>query len=86
MLRDARDAGNRLREEAQTEAKKSADKIIQDARAAISIEKAAALKDVKIQVAMFALEVSEKLIKKNLSDDKSQKTLVEGYINDLKLN
>ncbi len=86
MLREAREAGNRLRDEAQTEAKKVADKIIEDARAAINIEKAAALKDVKIQVAMFALEVSEKLLKKNLSDDKSQKALVEGYINDLKLN
>lgn len=86
MLREARDAGNRLREEAQTEAKKAADKIVADARATINIEKAAALKDVKIQVAIFALEISEKLIKKNLSDDKSQRALVEGYINDLKLN
>lgn len=86
MLRQAREAGNRMIEEAQAEAKKSADKIISDARAAISIEKQAALKEVKIQVANFALEVAGKLMKKNLSDDKAQKALVEDYVKDIKVN
>ena len=86
ILREARDVSNKLKEEAQQEAKKSADKIIEDARAAINIEKQAALKDVKIQVATFALDVAEKLIKKNLSDDKTQKNLIEDYIKDIKLN
>ena len=86
MLRDARDASNRMKDEAQQDAKKTADKIIEEARAAINIEKQAALKEVKIQVAMFSLAISEKLMKKNLSDDKAQKELVEGYIKDLKIN
>lgn len=86
MLREAREIANRLKEEAQGDAKKAADKIIDDARAAINIEKHAAMKEVKIQVAMFSLQVAEKLMKKNLSGDKEQKELVEGYINDLKLN
>ena len=86
MLKEAREIANRLKDEAQSDAKKAADKIIADARAAINVEKEAALKDVKVQVAMFSLEVAEKLIKKNLSADKEQKSLVEGYINDLKLN
>ena len=86
MLRQAREASNRMIEEAQGDAKKSADKIIEDARAAINIEKQAALKEVKIQVANFALEVASKLMKKDLASDAAQKELVEGYINDLKLN
>lgn len=86
MLREAREAANKLKDEAQMEAKKTAERIVTDARAAINIEKEAALKDVKIQVAMFSLQVAEKLMKKNLSSDKEQKALVEGYINDLKLN
>lgn len=86
MLRQAREAGNRMIEEAQADAKKSADKIIADARAAINIEKQAALKEVKIQVANFALEVAGKLMKKNLSDDKAQKVLVEDYVKDIKVN
>lgn len=86
ILKEARDAGNRLKDEAQVEAKRQADKIVEDARAAINIEKQAALKDVRTQVALFSLEIAEKLMKQNLSDDKSQKQLVEGYIKDLKIN
>lgn len=86
ILRQAREAANKLRDEAQVEAKQAADKIVDDARAAINIEKQAALKEVRVQVAMFSIEVAEKLMKKNLSGDKAQKDLVEGFINELKLN
>lgn len=86
ILREARDVSNKMKDEAQADAKKSADRIIEDARAAINIEKQAALKEVKIQVAMFSLEIAERLMKKNLSDDTSQKELVDTYIKDLKVN
>lgn len=86
VLREAREAANRLKDEAKLDAKKSADKIVEEARAAINIEKQAALKEVRIQVAMFSLEIAEKLMKKNLADDKSQKELVQNYIKDLKIN
>ena len=86
ILKEAREVSNRLKEEAQTNAKKTADKIIEDAKAAINIEKQAALRDVKTQVAMFSLEIAEKLMKQNLSNDKAQKELVENYVKDLKTN
>ena len=86
ILREAREISNKMRDEAQHEAKKTADKIVDDARAAINIEKQAALKEVKVQVAMFSLEIAEKLMKKNLSGDKAQKDLVESYVKDLKVN
>jgi F-type H+-transporting ATPase subunit b len=86
ILREARDVSNRMKDEAQSDAKKTADRIIEDAKAAINIEKQAALKEVKIQVAMFSLDIAEKLMKKNLSSDKAQKDLVESYVKDLKTN
>jgi F-type H+-transporting ATPase subunit b len=86
ILREARDAANRLHDEAQVNAKKNADRIIEDAKAIIQTEKQAAMRDVKAQVALFSLEISEKLIKKNLSEDKQQKELVDTFIKDLKLN
>jgi len=86
ILRDARTASSRLQEEAQATAKKTADKIIEDAKSVINTEKQAALRDVRAQVAQFSLEIAEKLIKKNLADDKSQKELTETLIKDLKLN
>ena len=86
ILREARDAANRIHDQAQTDAKKNADKIIEDAKMVIQTEKQAALRDVKEQVALFSLEVAEKLIKKNLESDKSQKELVDRYVNELKIN
>ena len=86
ILREAREVSIKMREEAQHEAKKVSDKIVEDARAAINIEKQAALKEVKVQVAMFSLEIAEKLMKKNLSTDKAQKDLVETYVKELKVN
>lgn len=86
ILKEAREASSRLKDEAQHDAKRAADRIIDEARAAIQIEKQAALRDVKAQVALFSLEIAEKLIKKNLSTDKDQKDLVNQFISDLKLN
>ncbi len=86
ILHHAREAATRLHDEAQVNAKKNADRIIEDAKAIIHTEKQAALRDVKAQVALFSLEISEKLMKKNLSDDKQQKDLIDTYIKDLKLN
>jgi F-type H+-transporting ATPase subunit b len=86
ILRDARQAATLLQEQLQNDAKKSADKMIADARAVINTEKQAALRDVKQQVALFSLQVAEKLIKKNLESDKAQKDLVESYIKDIKLS
>jgi F-type H+-transporting ATPase subunit b len=86
ILREAREAGSRLHEEAQVEAKRNADKIIQDAKSVIASEKQAALRDVRELVGQFSLEIAEKLVRKNLSDDKAQKELVEGLVKDLKMN
>ncbi len=86
ILREAREVSIKMKEESQHAAKKISDKIVEDARAAINIEKQAAMKEVKVQVAMFSLEIAEKLMKKNLSGDKAQKDLVETYVKDLKVN
>ena len=86
IVRDARDAANRLIDQAQTEAKRSADRLIEDAKAVINTEKQAALRDVKSQVALFSIQIAEKLIRKNLSSDQAQKDMVEEYLKDIKLN
>lgn len=86
ILRDARDASNRMKDEAQAEAKKAGERIIEEARAAIQAEKTTALKEVKALVASLSLDVASKILRKNLSDDKAQKELTQQYIKDIKLN
>ena len=44
------------------------------------------MRDVRAQVAAFSLEVAEKLLKKNLSDDKAQKDLVNRFVGEIKMN
>lgn len=86
ILREAREIAVKLKEEAQTEARKSADRIVEDAKAAIDIERQAALKDIKTQVALFSLDIASKLMKKNLESDGAQKELIQSYLKDLKVN
>lgn len=86
IVRDARDAANRLIDQAQAEARKSADRMIEDAKAVINTEKQAALRDVKAQVALFSIQIAEKIIRKNLASDQAQKDMVEAYLKDLNLN
>ncbi|WP_026955100.1 F0F1 ATP synthase subunit B [Algoriphagus vanfongensis] len=86
ILKKAQEASAKMIEEAKDEAGKQGAQMIANAKAVIETEKKAALAEVKTQVATLTLEVTEKLLKKNLSDDKAQKELVDGFVNDLKLN
>jgi len=86
ILREARQAAIAINDQAQAEAKRNADRLIEDAKSVIQVEKNAALRDVRAQVALFSIEIAEKLIKKNLATDAAQKALVEEFIKDLKLN
>lgn len=86
ILRKAQEASVRMIEEAKNEATKVAAQQIENAKAVIETEKKAALAEVKTQVAFLTLEVTEKLLRKNLSDDKAQKALVDEFVKDIKLN
>lgn len=86
ILKEASDTAKRVIEEAKLEAKKQGDKMIEDAREAIQTEKRAALADVKNQVAMLSVQIAEKLLRKNLANEKEQKSLVEDFVEDLNLN
>ena len=86
ILRDARDAANRIHDETQIAAKKNADRIIDDAKSVINTEKQAALRDVRELVAKFSIEIAEKVIRKNLASDAAQQELAQGFIKDLKMN
>ena len=86
ILAKAQESSNKMIEEARDEATKAGNEMIEKAKSVIETEKKAALAEVKTQVATLTLEVSEKLLRKNLADDKAQKELLDGFINDLKLN
>jgi F-type H+-transporting ATPase subunit b len=86
ILKKAQEVSVKMIEESKNEAAKVAAQQIENAKAVIETEKKAALAEVKTQVALLTLEVTEKLLRKNLSEDKAQKALVDEFVKEIKLN
>jgi len=86
ILSKAHEASLKMIEDAKTESSRQGALLIESAKAVIETEKKAALTEVKNQVALLTLEVTEKLLRKKLGDDKAQVELVDQFIIDLKLN
>lgn len=83
IIREANVAAKNLIEEAKGEAQKQAQRQLDDARIAINTEKQAALAEVKQQVAQLSLEIAEKLLRRELSNETAQKALVQDYVDNL---
>jgi F-type H+-transporting ATPase subunit b len=86
ILKKAQEASVKMIDDAKNEALKVTAQQIENAKAVIETEKKAALTEVKNQVAILTLEVAEKLLRRNLTDEKAQKALVDEFIKDIKLN
>ncbi|MGK7395672.1 MAG: F0F1 ATP synthase subunit B [Candidatus Cyclobacteriaceae bacterium M3_2C_046] len=86
ILNDALGVAENIKEQAKQEAARITEKMIEDARVSINTEKQAALTEVRNQVANLSLQIAEKLLRRNLSNQKSQQDLVEEFIKDLKVN
>ncbi len=80
MLREARQLKDDLLNKAKDQANQDAQLIVENAKALIEQEKTAALSELKNQVADLSIEIAEKLLKADLSEDKKQKTLMDKLI------
>lgn len=79
MIKEAKDTADKMVSDAQSKAKSEYDRIVADAQAAIDQQKNAALTDVKNQVGKLVIEVSEKVLRKQLENRSQQ----EAYIKQL---
>jgi len=86
ILKEAMATANSIKEEAKEETGKITAKMLEDAKATIENEKRAALADVKTLVAKLSLEITEKVIRKQLGEKNAQEALVDEYVKDLNLN
>ena len=85
LIKEARTTSNQIVEQAKAEAKKEADKIMQQTQEAIANEKAAAVEDLKRQVAGFSRDIAEQVLRSELESESKQKQLVEKLLSDVKL-
>lgn len=86
MLKEAKEIKDKMINDARDEAKVQAAKIIADAQASIQNQKMAAMIDIKNQVGKMVIEVSEKILRKELSNKPEQETYIRQLTDEIKLN
>ena len=86
MIKDAKETANKMVEEAKGKAKDEAEKVMTSARESINAEKAAAITELKTQVASLSISIAEKVVKNELDSKKDQLALVEKMLGDVTLN
>jgi F-type H+-transporting ATPase subunit b len=86
MLKEARQTKDKIINEAKEQAKTEAGKIITDARAAIEVQKMAAITEVKNQIGTMVVEVSEKILRRQLENKPEQENYIKQLAGEVKLN
>jgi len=86
MLKEAKDTKNQIVTEAKDKAKVEANKIIADARLEIENQKKAAIADVKNQAGTLALDIAEKVLRKELKGDPQQVSYVNQLVSEISNN
>ena len=86
MMKDARQIKDTMINEAKDEAKAEATKIIEQAQATIQSEKQAAIADLKSQVAELSIGIAEKVVRKELANDKDQSKLIEDLLKEVTIS
>ena len=83
LMQEAAAERDRMIAQAQELARAEAQKILDEARVRINEEKETAMKDIRNEVAKVSLSIAEKVVRKDLSSDASQKELVEKLVQEL---
>jgi F-type H+-transporting ATPase subunit b len=86
MLKEAKETKDKMIAEAKEQAKEAANKIIADAQASIQQQKMAAIIDIKNQVGKMVIDVSEKVLRKELGDAAGHENYIKQLSEEIKLN
>lgn len=86
ILKEAKEAKDAIVNEAKTKAKEEAQKIVASAKTEIEQQRLAAMTDLKNQVGLLAIEVAEKVLRKELKGDANQEKFVNTLVDEIKLN
>lgn len=82
ILREAVAVRENIIKEAQEKAEMESGKIIASAREQINLEKEEALRDIRAQVAELSILIAEKIIRKELTDDKARDKYMDTLIDE----
>jgi F-type H+-transporting ATPase subunit b len=83
ILKEAKDAGDKMVNEARDKAKAEYDRILADAQSTIEQQKNAAIVDVKNMIGKMVIEVTEKVIRKELANKQDHEQYIVKLAEDL---
>ncbi len=86
MLAEARKMQETIIEEAKVKADEETNRLIEAARLSIEMEKKAAISELKGQLAEISVEISEKLLKRELEPANKQKQLIDQMLEEIDFN
>jgi len=86
IVAEAHKAATAMMEDAKVKASTEGTRLLEAARVSIQSEKNAALHEVKNYAATLAVEIAEKILRKELNNAEEQKKLVSEYIKEVNLN
>lgn len=86
ILREAKEAKDAIVAEAREKAKDESKRIVAEAKELIENQKMAAIVDLKNQAGRMAIEIAEKIMRKDLAGDTEQEAFVKKLVDDTKLN
>jgi F-type H+-transporting ATPase subunit b len=86
ILKEAQEAKEAIVNEAKNKAKEEARKIVTSAKLEIEQQRLAALTDLKNQVGVIAIDIAEKVLRKELKGDSNQEQFINTLVDEIKLN
>ena len=86
MIKEAKETSDKMINEAKERAKTEYDRILADAQLSIQQQKNAALIEVKNQVGKLVIEVSEKVLRRELANKGEQESYIKSLAEGVKLN
>jgi F-type H+-transporting ATPase subunit b len=86
IFREAQEMKDKIVGEAREQAVREKDKIMNDVRASIESEKNAAIREIRNATAEMSVQIAEKLLRRELSNDLKQKELVEELMKEIPVN
>ena len=83
IIKEATATRDAIIEKAQEKARVEGARLIEDAKAEIESQKQAAISDIRRQVAELSIEISEKILKDKLGDDKAQMEYIDRILDEV---
>lgn len=83
ILNEALATRERIVREAKTQAQVEGQKLLDEAKKQIQIEKDSAISAIRRQVAVLSVDIAEKVLRKNLDDEKKQMEMIDRMLDEI---